>query len=378
MTAPTRTTPSVPETPEADDVPHTTTPPHQTVTLPDFDPPVAQGPVTLPDFGAPEPEPESKEEPEEPERQVTPSGIEIIHRREPHMYMVRPPGAEKPKRWVSVTSITKVLDKPLLLGWVERVTCEAVAELAEHPAFQTVDPEALRNLIHGTELDHKSVRERASDRGDFAHKVMEALFGGGELPSTDGEPEEHLAYAEGIRRFHEDIADSIEVLGVEMIVASPEHEFVGRLDLLIKVLRPVRLCFDAGELDTTGVLDPESVKYDWVNPGIYVVDAKSAKAVYPLENFRQLAGYKLAARTSGYANADGGLLVRVNPEGRYEVATSTATEQEFLTLLTVYRDNQKILKAHSTNRKKLRAEGESLFDPPAGREAAMPESERAA
>lgn len=252
---------------------------------------------------------------------VTPSGFEIVFEDgEPD------PQTGKGKRrcylvngdkLVSVTTVLGCLDKPGLQWAAEKLTVEGCIELARNGGLPQ-DPERALGRLGQMKLRFRQVWDEKAKRGTLSHEDLLAVTTGGEIRDLASYSPEEQGFIRGVSAFAADWRP--EVTDQELMVASPEHGYAGRLDMRARTHRMPGLgLFD---LKTTERLP----RYK----------SGEVKPPYP-EHLAQLAGYEIAARESGYGPSDYQAVVRVDAEGSYDVTVSWADESTFLAFLGAYR-----------------------------------------
>ncbi|MDQ3730276.1 MAG: hypothetical protein M3355_11890 [Actinomycetota bacterium] len=269
---------------------------------------------------------------------TTPSGITIDYydavgvdgEKQTRRYLVNG------EKLVSVSTVAGIFDKPALPSWAARVTLEGIEHLLWHtrldPDFTPVD---LRHLLRKHGLDHDSVRDAAAERGTAAHDALVKLLAEGKVPNPSDYPVEQRGYIQAGARWAEETEP--EIIDAERIVASVEHGFAGRFDLLCRIGERV------GRIDFK-TLSAWSFRKSKGEPTDELLPP------YP-ENLVQLAGYELAAVESGYDPSDFQAVVRLGPDGRYDMTESWAEPRHFLDMLAAYRSRAD-LNAIGTERRK--------------------------
>lgn len=208
------------------------------------------------------------------------------------------------ERLVNVTTATGIYMKEALLGWVEAETREG--------------------------RDWRETRDLASKRGTSTHDlILRMLMGRASLADLD---DEDRAFGQAGARWLMD--RSPKVLDAERMVASTEHGFAGRFDLLAR-------------------LDGKATRVDFKTTTRWSYKRKAGKPTdlkLPpfFEGVLQLSAYELAARESGYAAADTLLIVRLGPDGTYDETAVPYVPDRFLSALAAYdakRETERELRA---------------------------------
>lgn len=217
----------------------------------------------------------------------------------------------------SVTTVLGCLDKPGLIYAAEKLTVEAAIELAQQGELPTYVDAALSRM-KARERRFFQVWSKKADRGTLAHEDLIQVVAGGEVRELSSYSREEQGFIRGVSAFAADWRPEVE--DQELMVASVEHGFAGRLDLRARTHRIPGL--GLWDLKTTESL-PRYKSGD-------------VKPPYP-EHLAQLAGYELAARESGYGESDYQAVVRVDASGSYDVTISWADQGCFLAFLGAYR-----------------------------------------
>lgn len=237
---------------------------------------------------------------------TTPSGLEIV----------------------SVTTALDVLYSPAIPVWVANVTAEGAWTLGQRDGYELPSDIVRRNGstwpgwrqllgdIRDAGLDHESIRDEAALRGTCAHEIHENYVRHGAVPSFASHPPGWHGFLQAMARYIVDSERAGETPeSVESLVASAEYGFAGQCDVVVKTK------------------DGRRIRRDF----------KSSKQVYARKHFRQLAAYEFADVEMGNEPTDEQQVVILRPDGTWYAVTSTATAQDFLNVLQVYRDDQPFL-----------------------------------
>jgi hypothetical protein len=258
--------------------------------------------------------------------ETTPSGIEIAFwdktgldgKPQQRRYKING------EKFVSVSTVCNVYEKPALMHWNERITATGVTVLARAGNEIPHEPAALIAVLREHGLDWQSVRDAAAERGDQAHDMLVRLIRDGKVPRLSAYPEEIRPWISAGMRWA--MHAEPKVLDAERMVASVEHGFAGRFDLYC------------------GLRDGRTARVDFktVTEWHVVKDSKgqpTGKLLPPYdENLSQVAGYEIGAVESGYPASDVQLVVRLGPDGDYDVCESWARPEHFLGDLAAYRN----------------------------------------
>jgi hypothetical protein len=249
----------------------------------------------------------------------------------------------------SVTQALGVLDKSRpLMAWATNVTMEGVHALARWntpyrrckkcngvgleercavedcggPTVKYRLPSAwwgLKGDLKSSGLSHESATTDAQERGTTVHKMREDWVNLGQIPNPAEEPEHWRGYVQAMARYILDTDRAGEVAeSVETIIGSATHGFAGRCDeVMVSIGR-----------------DGKRRRRDF----------KTSKQAYARTHFRQLAAYEGGAVEMGEPPTDEQEVVILHDDGTYELVRSTATYQDFLNVLQVWRDDQPFAK----------------------------------
>lgn len=181
------------------------------------------------------------------------------------------------------------------------------------------EPWKLRNDLKSAGLSHDAKTKDAQDRGTTVHKMREDYVNLGVIPNPDGEPEHWRGYVQSMARYIMDTERAGEVAeSVETIIGSVTHGFAGRCDeVIVSIGR-----------------DGKRRRRDF----------KTSKQAYARTHFRQIEAYEGGAVEMGEPPTDVREVVILQADGDYEIVPSTATYQQFLNVLTVWRDDQPLAK----------------------------------
>lgn len=229
----------------------------------------------------------------------TPSGRKIVYYDKAHRYRIdRGDGMD------FVPSVSTILDKAVsknLSGWAERGAVLGVQTLASRGRpVEQMGPDAILDEMHSQGLRHYQRRDAAALRGTSVHTAFEQLALG-TPPKLSSFPIGERGYVQAIAKWWMEHEPTVE--HSEVMVASWEHGFAGRMDL--------------------------------VTAEHGVVDLKTSKAIRESHHY-QTAGYRIGLRESGYGGVDAGWVLRVGEDGTFEFVKSWATEQQFLSLHRSY------------------------------------------
>lgn len=277
-----------------------------------------------------------------------PSGIQVYYQAGPkRLYRLRQllqpkEGFADWRQVPSMSEITKVLDKPGLVHWGEKVGINLVQELLRNrwadPEFlarfmpnEDNDPpwfggSHLQDIGKAKKLTNYYMKEAAASRGTSVHSALEGWAMSGSLMDPDAFSEHEQGYVRGLNRFLTDSALTPRMS--EVIVASVEHEVAGRTDILGDIPGEVKLVTHLARGTENPTLKP-------VPAGSVIIDLKTSKGVYE-DHHLQVAGYKGVLVESGYEEPERGYVLRVTKHGNYELVEITAEWEDFWFLRGLY------------------------------------------
>lgn len=302
---------------------------------------------------------------------TTPSGVEIRYAVKPkRKYEVRhvwntdgkAQVVHKEEGWKEVPSVTTVLgvlDKPGLPWWGMKTGVEGTLELHKRGilrearlieagqmngqkilavpgeiGFGLVTAGVDEVLAHLTaqQLTVNHQRDRAGSRGNAVHDAFELWAREGTRPTPDMFPPEERGYVEGLCSFLEDVDP--EPLAAEVMVGSVEHGFAGRYDVRLRINKECQVVYKR--------TPKRGAHYATLKPGVILGDLKTSSGIYPKSHYRQLEAYELASVECGYEPTDARGVIHVSADGGYEFVRSTATAEDFLCVLAVWRSDESL------------------------------------
>jgi hypothetical protein len=208
------------------------------------------------------------------------------------------------EKFVNVTTVLNVLAKDALLNWVERLTLEGKR--------------------------WREVRDEAGKRGtDSHHLLLQLLTDAGKATLADL-PDDHRPWGRAAFLWVHD--RSPEIIECERMVASCEHEYAGRLDLL-------------ADIDSIRTLTDFKTLTKWS-----YVRGKAGNETdkkYPPydENLLQLDLYQGALIECGFEPAERGLIVRLGPDAEYDETFVDLNPERGIAILEAYRAKGEATKA---------------------------------
>lgn len=291
-------------------------------------------------------------------RTLTPAGVEIVYYSKPRRYYtVRDATKQHESEAIevpSVTTILKVLDKPALPWWGMTVGAAAVQQLVslgvvsigyDGNSYGICRPQGgpflgkyineegderdeLIDLVREYKLDTNHVVQEASDRGTGVHTALEVWGAIGQMPDPMSFPFRERGYVEALVKFLED-ARGLKAIGMEIAVASIEHGYAGRFDLLAETTEEIDVITKVYKL---GGKRPWKPKITTVPAGQrLLIDLKTSKDIYETHMI-QLEAYEQGMIECGYGATDARAVLHVKADGRYEFRRSHATLDQFLAI----------------------------------------------
>lgn len=254
-----------------------------------------------------------------------PSGVTVAFDEDAHRYYLVTEDDIVPLK--SVTQTLDVCPKPGLPWWGMTIGVAGVLELRERGAldFDAIDrwlPEDVVALLQEHSLDVNNVRDTAGARGDEVHDIAEALANG-EVPDLESVDPERRGYAEALVAAWLDLAP--EPIQAEAVVVSVVHGVAGKFDLRARIPE-----------GRTAVTDAETGYRESVPAGVWILDYKTSKGVYE-QHVLQGEAYDGLSVESGFDAADDVGVIRLLPDGRYELVASWVTWDEYLAALGFFR-----------------------------------------
>lgn len=230
-------------------------------------------------------------------------GLAIEYRDASHRYWIHQDGERKAA--ISVTTALKVLDKPALVTWAERVGVEAALRLERAGELGGVSIEDGLKAIRAKGEGAEAKRDAGADRGNAIHEALRLYCSEGTVPNVGDFPESVRGYVQGLCCWLIEVQP--EPIAVEQMVASPEHGFAGRFDLL-------------AEIDGRRT----------------IVDLKTSARVYA-EHHLQTAAYMLALEECVEQPAERGVIVAVGADGTFDAPDCCSEPSHYLAVLAAYR-----------------------------------------
>lgn len=171
-------------------------------------------------------------------------------RRRDGWYRLEIEGVEQ--KFISVTNVLNVMNKPALVTWAARTA----AELVLNDPYEYDSAQKAASGIYGK-------RDSAADRGSTVHSAVEAILNGAPI-DIEAMPEAFRGYAQSFARWYETVQGNFTLIHSECSVYSTIHGYAGTTDLVCKL-----------------------------GGHTYLIDFKTGKGLYP-EVGLQLSAYKHA------------------------------------------------------------------------------------
>lgn len=142
-------------------------------------------------------------------------------RRRDGFYRLEIEGVEQ--KFISVTNVLNVMNKPALVTWAARTA----AELVLNDPYEYDSAQKAASGIYGK-------RDSAADRGSTIHSAVEAMLNGSPL-DIDAMPEAFRGYAQSFSRWFDTVRGNFELIHSECSVYSTTHGYAGTTDLVCRI-----------------------------------------------------------------------------------------------------------------------------------------------
>lgn len=257
-------------------------------------------------------------------------------------------------------------------AWGFRIGYEGAWDVAADEPFASDglpwSKEELRFRLKERGLTPWSKRDKAAERGNWVHDLLEALAQDNAIPDTSTLPEEVRGHVRSVLGWYVKYRPTFEATEVQ--IASRTHGFAGRYD--------IRCWIDARKLvpllvgHDTVCAERVRALGSWGRPARCLVDLKTSKGVYPTTHFPQLAGYELASVEMGFPATDCQLVLNSRPDGSLaDLVASWAEGGDFVAYLGALRAIRRIKAADpEEKRKRLREDAILAALPARSRELA--------
>lgn len=240
------------------------------------------------------------------------------------------------ERYVSISTAAGVVEKPALMPAAVKLQEHGVVALAQMGvdiAAQT--QESLRALLVEHGLHYDSIWQVARDRGDVAHDHLLHLIRDRKVARLSEYKADIRPWISAGMRFV--IDHKPKVIQAEYMVASTQNRFAGRGDLFAILPQ----------------FGKAKCRVDFKTVTEWKYRTRQVKGVKTLtdeklppyeENLVQLGGYEIGAVESSYEASERRLIVRLGPDGQYDVFEDCSDPECFLRFLDAYRAKQAVLK----------------------------------
>lgn len=226
------------------------------------------------------------------------------------------------KRVPSISTIAGVFEKPVLVPAAVKLQEEAVIALAQTGVdLAGMTQTELREHLVKSGGHYDVIWGEARQRGSIAHDALVHLIAG-EKVDHDTFPQHALPWVSAAERFVR--SERPEAIDVEYVVASEVHGFAGRGDLLCRLP------------------DGRLARVDYKTVSKWSADKVGHRRPPYAENLLALTGYEIGAEESGYAASDVRWIVRLGPDGDYDITQSKAQPEDFLAALAAYRTQRRL------------------------------------
>lgn len=218
--------------------------------------------------------------------------------------------------WVpGVTTIIGVLDKPALPKWAAKSVAQYVA--SNRDAVEHLYGMGERPMVQALKEVPWQSRDEAANRGTEVHDFAERIAKGEEVEV----PDLLVGHVEACLQFFDDY--DIEPVLIEAAVASREHKYAGKLDLIADSNRHPRAIYD----------------YKTSRSGIYAATAFQ-NAAYAFAEFYGQDGDEHPMADLGI-EASFGVHLRADGYDVIPLEFGPHVHQEFLTIRTAYDINKR-------------------------------------
>lgn len=200
----------------------------------------------------------------------------------------------------------------------------------------------LRERLTAEGLTPWSKRDKAAERGNWVHDVLEHLAQDNIVPLMTRFEGEVLGHVKSVLGWYVQYRPSF--VATEVQVASTTYGFAGRYDMRcrIKARKLVHL-FDGHETPMA-----ERVRLMCTNDldVLCLVDLKTSKGIFPTTHFPQLALYELAGVEMGFPVTDCQLVLNSKPDGSPAVLGASWVEpRDVVVFVEAYRTIKRITAA---------------------------------
>lgn len=129
----------------------------------------------------------------------------------------------------SVTTILNVIEKPALKGWAAKMAANYFYAEVMRLGTKALVPAELARIAKDAQDAHRKIAKEAADLGNACHDAFEAIIFGEPLEAYPKELEQPIA---AFKEWRLGPGADIELVASEVPLASVEHGFGGRLDVV--------------------------------------------------------------------------------------------------------------------------------------------------
>lgn len=235
------------------------------------------------------------------------------------------------ERYLAISTAASVYDKFALTPAAVKLTEAGVIAVAQSGVdIAEMTPGQLRALMQARGLYYDSIWQVARDRGDLAHDHLLHLIRDGKVAKLgDYAPDMRPWIQAGMKYV---VEARPKVIHAEQMVACTELKVAGRFDLFAEMRDGARARVDFKTVTEWKVKrDHKGQPTDELLPPYD-------------ENLIQISGYERTARSCGFDEADRLCVVRLGPDGDYDITEVPYKPEVFEAAVAGYRSRQGLLK----------------------------------
>lgn len=259
-------------------------------------------------------------------------GFAVEYRDASHRYWIVEGTDRRPA--ISVTRALKVLDKPALISWAERVGVEGALRLERsegltYPDGGSVPISEAIYVVRSTGNGADAKRDAGALRGTAIHDALRTYYELGTVPNVGDFPEEVRGYVQAVCLWL--LKADPEPVEVERVIGSPTRNYAGRLDLIANI-------------------EGRKVLVDFkTNPAGRIYD----------EAHLQAAAYLHALPACGIGDVERAILVSFGEDGGFEELAGEADAEDFLSILDSCRRVSRLRSARQARERAFKKEREA-------------------
>lgn len=245
-------------------------------------------------------------------------------------------------------------------AWGFRIGYEGAHEIAKRVDLSRYTPDELRAEMKRKGLTPWSKRDKAADRGNWVHDVLEGLAQRGDIPNLSQFSDEYRGHAQAVMCWYVDYRPRF--VATEVQVTSRRLGVAGRYDIeaLIPAVDLLPLFEDHISLQSRAV---ERLAHE--ESALCLIDLKTSKGIYPTTHFPQLSGYELCRQEMGFKPTHAQFILNTHPDGSYDFQPSWSTPEDFEGYVAAMRAIRSVEANDPETRRKARREEEVLGQLPA-------------